>query len=173
MTREDVKQLLAVISVTYPNFKVSDMKTTVDVWTMLLSDFSNEEITLSLKKYIMTDTSGFAPVISQLIAGTKTMESINANVLNETEAWALVRKAICNGNYHAQEEFDKLPKIVQKAVGSPDNIRNWAQTDLKSLDTVIASNFTRVYKSELEQSAKTISNQLALGQMSNLQIEGA
>lgn len=139
----------------------------VEMWHTLLKEIPYEMLAQAVKEYMLTEK--FPPTPADII---QRVRKTVVKELNEEEAWALVRKAICNGNYHAQEEYDKLPKIVQKAVGSPDNIRNWAQTDLRSLDTVIASNFARVYKSELEQSAKTISNQLALGQMSNLQIEG-
>lgn len=40
--------------------------------------------------------------------------------LNELEAWSLVEKAIRNSIYNSQEEFSKLPPLVQKAVGSPN-----------------------------------------------------
>ena len=62
------------------------------------------------------------------------------------EAWALVSRALRNGYYGANEEFEKLPPLVQKAVGSPGNLRNWAQTDAKSIENVIQSNFMRAYK---------------------------
>lgn len=46
--------------------------------------------------------------------------------LNELEAWSLVEKAIRNSIYNSQEEFSKLPPLVQKAVGSPNVLRLWA-----------------------------------------------
>ena len=61
------------------------------------------------------------------------------------EAWSLVSKALRNGYYGAAEEFNNLPPLVQKAVGSPDNLRNWSQTDVKAIETVIQSNFMRSY----------------------------
>jgi hypothetical protein len=62
------------------------------------------------------------------------------------QAWALVSKALKNGTYGAQEEFDKLPPTVQKAVGSPSQLRNWAVTDEESIENVIQSNFMRTYR---------------------------
>ena len=67
------------------------------------------------------------------------------------EAWALVSNALRNGTYGAVEEFEKLPEIVQKAVGSPENLRNWAQTDVGSVENVIQSNFIKTYRAELNR----------------------
>ena len=69
------------------------------------------------------------------------------------EAWSLVRRAIQNSLYHADEEYSKLPPIVQKAVGSPDNLRGWAAMDAATVSSVTASNFIRTYSSEVEQAA--------------------
>ena len=58
----------------------------------------------------------------------------------------LVSRALRNGYYGAVEEFNKLPPLVQKAVGSPDNLRNWALTDINSIENVVQSNFMRTYR---------------------------
>lgn len=42
-----------------------------------------------------------------------------------------------------------MPPIVQKAVGSPSQLRNWSQTDSDSVENVIQSNFMRTYRQEL------------------------
>lgn len=63
------------------------------------------------------------------------------------QAWALVAKAIRNGIYGAEEEFAKLPPAVQRAVGNPGNIREWATMDSKSVQSVVQSNVMRTYRS--------------------------
>lgn len=67
--------------------------------------------------------------------------------LPEEEAWQLVARACANGNYGWNEEFQKLPKVVQGAVGSPYNIHDWAAVDIADFQTVIHSNFLRSYRS--------------------------
>ena len=62
------------------------------------------------------------------------------------EAWALVSKALRNGINGADEEFNKLPATVQKAVGSPNQLRNWAITDENAVENVIQSNFIKTYR---------------------------
>ena len=64
----------------------------------------------------------------------------------ETEAWAMVSKALHNSLYGYREEFDKLPPEVQGAVGNAEMLREWARLDEDEVQTVVASNFQRSYR---------------------------
>ena len=152
MTREETVKIIRIICGSFPNFKPSDLSETVDIWNMMLDEYTYNQIAGALKSYILSDSTGFAPSIGQLIAKVKTIEE--PAQLNETEAWGLVSKAIRNGYYGAVEEFSKLPPLVQKAVGTPDNLRNWSQTNLESVETVIQSNFLRAYRAEAKRAAE-------------------
>lgn len=152
MTREETVKIIRIICGSFPNFKPSDLSETVDIWNMMLEEYTYNQIAGALKSYILADSTGFAPSIGQLIAKVKTIEE--PAQLNESEAWGLVSKAIRNGYYGAVEEFSKLPPLVQKAVGIPDNIRNWSQTNLESVETVIQSNFLRAYRVEAQRAAE-------------------
>lgn len=143
MTREETKKILMMVQASYPNFNPPDKTVTINTWFLLLKDNEYLAIEQALRAYITTDTSGFAPNIGQLLDKLHTIQS--PQELNEMEAWALVSRALRNGYYGAVEEFNKLPPLVQKAVGSPDNLRNWSQTDEKAIETVIQSNFMRSY----------------------------
>lgn len=146
MTRDDTKKLLMRISSVYPNWKPqADLTFVIETWCEYLADYSYEQILVALKTYIATDTSGFAPSIGQLV--DKLQNISKPCELNEMEAWSLVSKALRNSTYNADAEFGKLPALVQKAVGSPDNLRNWSQTDIESVENVIQSNFMRTYRS--------------------------
>lgn len=152
MTREETVKIIRIICGSFPNFKPSDLSETVDIWNMMLDEYTYNQIAGALKSYILSDSTGFAPSIGQLIEKVKTIEE--PAQLNETEAWGLVSKAIRNGYYGAVEEFSKLPPLVQKAVGTPDNLRNWSQTNLESVETVIQSNFLRAYRVEAQRAAE-------------------
>lgn len=152
MTREETVKIIRIICGSFPNFKPSDLSETVDIWNMMLDEYTYNQIAGALKSYILADSTGFAPSIGQLIAKVKTIEE--PAQLNESEAWGLVSKAIRNGYYGAVEEFSKLPPLVQKAVGTPDNLRNWSQTNLESVETVIQSNFLRAYRAEAQRAAE-------------------
>ena len=56
----------------------------------------------------------------------------------------MVKSAI--SYYNATETFSRLPPILQKIVGSPNTLREWAQMEAETVDSVIQSNFMRSYK---------------------------
>ena len=61
-----------------------------------------------------------------------------------------VKNAIRNSLYNAKEEYYKLPENIQRLVGSPSTLREWAMLDISELDTVVQSNFMRSYKARQE-----------------------
>lgn len=165
MTRNEIKAILMRIQATYPNWKPpGTMELVINVWHEYLQEFTYEDILRGVKAYALSDTSGFAPTVGQILSKLNTMQK------DDTEngclqAWALVSKALRNGNYGAEEEFEKLPPLVQKAVGSPMNIRNWALSDEKATETVIMSQFLSTYKSILarEKEMAMIPKSLRIG----------
>lgn len=144
MTVNDARKIIAVMLVSYPNFKPIDTELMATTWADMLNEYSYEQVSVALKCYITTDTSGFAPSIGQLIDKLKTVEQ--PQELNELQAWGLVRKAINNSGYHSEEEFAKLPPLVQKAVGTPGQLKQWGMSDIESIETVAQSNFMRTYR---------------------------
>ena len=132
----------------YPNYKPNDISETVDVWHMMLSDYDYNLVAMALKAYILSDTSGFAPSIGQLVDKMKSITS--PQELNEMEAWALVCDALQNSGYNYAEEYAKLPPLVQKAVGLPKQLQAWALTENLNKD-VVGSNFMRCYRIEVER----------------------
>lgn len=130
----------------YPNYKPNNISETVDVWQMMLSDYDYNLVAMALKAYILSDTSGFAPSIGQLVS--KIQIITKPHELSEMEAWSLVSKAIRNSGYNSVEEFAKLPPVVQKAVGLPEQLRTWALGENYN-EQVVSSNFMRCYRTEL------------------------
>lgn len=145
MTREETVKIIRIMCDSYPNYKPNNISETVDVWCMMLEDYNYNQISVALKAYVTSDTNGFAPSIGELIAKIQMISQ--PQELNEMEAWSLVSKALRNGTYGAVEEFSRLPPTVQEAVGNPDNLRNWATSDYKAIETVIQSNFIKTYRS--------------------------
>lgn len=127
----------------YPNYKPESMQMTLSVWKEMLADYDYRTVAVALKTYIATDKSGFAPSIGQIIDNIVKVNSPAA--MGEQEAWSLVRKALENGIYNSQREFDNLPDLVQKAVGSANQLHVWA-SDPAYDESVISSNFMRSYR---------------------------
>lgn len=138
-----IKELLAAIDATFPTFKVDNPTETVKAWYALLKDYDYEQIKAAFKVYINTSGSKYAPSVPELIAMVH--KKNEREYLNESEAWDLVYKAICNSNYHAREEFEKLPPIIQKTIGSENVLREMAQ-DANFNNGVESSNFKKSYQ---------------------------
>ena len=149
MTREETVKIIRIMLASYPNYKPNDISETVDVWQMMLSDYDYNLVAMALKAYILSDTSGFAPSIGQLVAKIQTISQ--PQELDGMAAWGLVSKALRNGTYGAVEEFNKLPPLVRQAVGIPDNLKNWATSDYQTIETVIQSNFLRTYETVIKR----------------------
>ncbi len=148
MTRDETKMILMRIQTTYPNWKPQDLSLTIDLWHEYLEGYTYQEILGAVKAFVLSDTTGFPPTVGQVVGKLHSMVKSIEPELNGLEAWAMVSKAIRNGYYGAEQEFEKMPPLVQKAVGSPQNLRNWSQTDMKSIDTVVMSQFLSSYKAE-------------------------
>ena len=146
MTRDETVNIIRVMVDSYPNYKPNNLSETVDVWHTMLSDYDYSLVSMALKSYILSDTSGFAPAIGQIVA--KMHAITQPQELNEMEAWSLVSKAIRNSIYNAADEYAKLPPIVQKAVGLPSQLMQWAIDDSYN-ESVVSSNFMRCYRIEL------------------------
>ncbi len=173
MTRDEAKQIVMVIASTYPNWHPADMSFTVDAWASMFESFTYQEIAAALKAFIVSDTSGSAPAPGQIIGLLD--RTANNQELSEMEAWLLVSKALRNGYYGAEQEFEKLPPLVQKVVGAPSQLRNWSQTDSESVENVIQSNFMRTYRYEVAKNREMRKiprdTHFALEQSKNMLIE--
>lgn len=113
MLREETAKLLMMIQGAYPNYKPDNKTVTINTWNLALSDISFDLAQKAFLAYLRADTKGFAPTPGQLIALVRELNT--PKQLNELEAWSLVEKAIRNSIYNSQEEFSKLPPLVQKA----------------------------------------------------------
>lgn len=154
MERIEVAKLLATIQAYYPQYNPLDKTIAVNAWFDMLKEYPKELIENALRAFISTDTTGFAPSVGQLIG--KMNEIQNIGELNEMEAWTLVSKAIRNSGYHSTEEFEKLPELVQKSVGTPSQLRTWA-LDQNYNEQVVSSNFIKCYRAEAKMKRERMS----------------
>lgn len=148
MTERETAMILASMQAAYPTYKPPQKEIAVKTWHMALEDYPYEQVSEALKIYIRTNTTGFAPSPGQLI--DKIFIAEDYAELPETTAWGMVSDALKNGIYGYQEEFQRLPETVKKAVGGAENIRRWAMMDTDAVESVIQSNFMRTYRSVLE-----------------------
>ena len=74
MTREETVKIIRIMVDGYPNYKPNDISETVDVWQMLLEEYSYKQVSAALKEYILTENTGFAPSIGQIVNMVKAHE---------------------------------------------------------------------------------------------------
>ena len=151
MTEKEVRQLLAMTQAVYPNYNPPSREAAVNAWLMCLSEYDNNVVMAAFKAYMTTNTSGFAPVPGQLVEILQTLTQ--PSELNELEAWSIVRKALRNCGYNAEQEFAKLPTVVQKTVGTPQQLKIWA-CDSEFNENVVSSNFIKTYRTEVKRATE-------------------
>lgn len=125
MTREETVKIIRIMVDSYPNYKPNNISETVDVWQMMLKEYSYRQVSVALKEYILTENSGFAPSIGQIANMIKVQEKRKhfeelENMLLETS---------CSGQIeHKQQEIteifndekqDEIKSLEMKLENSP------------------------------------------------------
>lgn len=153
MTKPEAAKIIYTITTAYPTaFKgtpAREINSMAELWAVLFADTPYELVDSGLRAYLRSDKSGFPPTVGQI---NGLIHDISDKQLPVLKAWALVRKAVRNSTYHADEEFAKLPPTVQKAVGRPANLHEWAaMEDPEAFETVVQSNFGRSYSAAVKR----------------------
>ena len=148
MTRDGVIKIMSVLRGAYPQFyrdiSKAEALDTINLWTDMFSGDDESLVAAAVKCLIETDEKGFPPTIGQVKAKMRMLTS--GKELSDAEAWKLISDAARNGIYGSAEEFAKLPPILQRIVGSPAQLKEWAMMDSQTLHSVVASNVQRSYK---------------------------
>lgn len=148
MTREETLAIMSVLKAAYPAYykdmNRAEAERVVGLWTEMFRDDPVEQVALAVKGYIANDLKGFPPHIGAIKNALVKLRT--PNEMTELEAWGYVQRAVRNGIYGAQREFDALPPVVQRLVGSPNQLKEWAMMESDVVNSVVASNFQRSYK---------------------------
>ena len=153
MNLQQTKLVLGVLYAAFPSFYKDIRQEAVNsiskLWQEMFADDDFSVVMAAVKSLIATKVDGFPPTIGSVKEQIEKMKY--PNQMTEMEAWDLVNKACRNSSHHAREEFEKLPEVIQKTIGSPDQLRVWAQMDEGTVNSVIASNFMRTFKVKQSQ----------------------
>lgn len=150
MEKVDVIKLLGYIKASYPqwarNLKAADASIMIEVWTDALVDCNPEYVRAAAKAHVTSEK--WPPSIAEILERVRLISSGGNRGMTGMEAWSLVRVAIKNGNYHSKEEFERLPEIVQTAIGNHHSIKEWAAMAVPELETVVQSQFIKSFGSK-------------------------
>lgn len=153
MTFDETLKIFSVMKANYPNFYKNitkvDAEAQVNLWSEMFADTPYELVGAAVKSYIATDVNGYPPNVGIIKQHIKSLTQTEE--LSEQEAINLIMKALQNSNYHADDEFNKLPSVLQRLVGSPNMLREWAMMDTDTVNSVVSSNLMRSFKSISER----------------------
>ena len=157
MTTDETTKILATLKAAYPHsfrdLTRRDAEAMIDLWTVMFDADGYEEVNAAVIALIATRTVGFSPTVGEVKEKLRSLMEVPA--LSEQDAWALVAKACANGLYGYRKEFEKLPPEVQSAVGAPEQLREWAKMDVETVQSVVASNFMRSYRTMQARAKET------------------
>ena len=149
MTRREALAVMAMLKTAYPTFykdlSKEELNAAVNLWATMFSEESIQVVTEAIKALMCT--LKYPPTIADV--KEKIALITQPLAMTEMEAWDMVRRAI--SYYHANEAFASLPPILQKIVGSPNQLREWALMNVETVNSVIQSNFMRSYKAKVAQ----------------------
>ena len=151
MTKDQFKILVKAMKAVYTNPGFIPDNDAFDVWYSMLKDLDYALASRAVQMHMQTEET--PPTVAGIRKQSAKLKADETDDLNETAAWSLVLKAIRRSTYYSDEEFAKLPPVVQRAVSSPRQLREWAtleDVDGKTL-TVIQSNFQRTFRVEQQR----------------------
>lgn len=164
MTKEEIIVILKVLKTAYPKFYVDmskeEMLNTIDLWTEMFAHEDARLVTVAVKNLI--NTFKWVPTIADIKEEMHKLTEKNKET--PIELWNAIKKAIRNSSYNSYEEFQMLPELAQKFVGSPNQLREWALS-VDYNDSVVKGQFLKQIEI-LEKREKD--NKLMLPQVKNM-----
>ena len=149
MTREEVTQMLSLLKVTYPAFyskmKRDDLILIVDLWSDMFRDDDVNIVKYALKELIATH-SGYPPDIAAVKNKMKELCSSATGEATDEDLWLVLKKSVSNGLYGAEQEFEKLPAVLKRYVGTPSTLTEMALIDTDTFNTVTHGQFLKQIK---------------------------
>ena len=138
LTKDEMKKTMAYFQTAYRGFY--EGKNPSDVLTVWYDAFAEEDasvVSIAAKNYVKSN------VYPPTIAGLKMQINMIKTSETDTDLWGLIYKAASNGLYHSEEEFKKLPPECQSFIGSASALKDLAQTDVGTMNTVVKGQFLK------------------------------
>lgn len=142
MERVQVIKILGILKTAYPRFyaniKKEEAENTIDLWYEMFKHDDPTLVIMAVKKLI-TELQ-FPPTIADV---KQSMYKIVDKTESDIELWNKFERAVSRAIYYAKEEFDNLPEVVQRFVGSPNQLKEYALMDGNVVHSVIKGQFLK------------------------------
>lgn len=146
MTRAEVIASLKILKVAYPAFysrmSRSSAEDTIAVWCEMFRDEDINVMKLALYKVIEEHTN-FPPTIADIKTKIREMRVAATGEKTDEELWQALRIAVSDGYYGYKEQYANLPEEVKRYLGSPSTLRELAQIDTNTFNTVTHGQFLK------------------------------
>lgn len=140
ITQEQFRVLVKAMKAVWSDPKFISDQDAFMTWYAMLNDLTYQQLSEAIKAYMQTEV--FTPTIAGIRAK---VQEIQPEGMTVQEAWGMVRSACTRSGYYYQDEFEKLPDEVKKAVGVAENLQAWSQVNTEEFDTVIYSQFIKQF----------------------------
>ena len=148
MTREETALIIKTLRLSYPGFyskyKSGDFTDLVALWSTMFADEDAVIVTEAVKNLIKTHT-GFPPEIADVTEKIAELTRAATGEPTDEEYWTILRRALADGTWGAQREFDALPDPLKRYCGSPSWLRDHATMDTEVVDSVVHGQFLKQF----------------------------
>ena len=154
MTKNEMVQIMAVITAAYPRFY--DKQTETDKIAALRLwyrhfEYVDYDVMLQAVDAVISKNK-FPPVIAEIYENLNIVLGIYD--MTETEAWSCVLKIIRSSQSDYQRQFELLPPIIQDTLGSADKFKEWSELNDTVIECVIQYEFQKDFCAETERRKK-------------------
>jgi len=143
MNKKEVAKIILILKTSYPyafkDMSERDIESMVSLYEEMFKENTYEEVSIAIKSII--NTSEYMPAIATI--KSKIYDMTHHKEESNMELWEKLLVAIRNGSYHAEEEYAKLPKVVQKFLGSPYQLQELAVMNSDEIHTVFKGQFLK------------------------------
>lgn len=145
MNKTETTQIITLLAGNYDSIAKKDRtqkQLMINTWQECLGDLDYKLVLQAVKKTILE--SPYPPTIHDVRKNA--IEIINPNTQKTgIEAWNEAYSMICNGLYMTEEQFNQASLEVKKFFGNVRQVKELAQTDIKTVNTVVKGQFLKQY----------------------------
>ena len=145
MNKQETAQVITLLAGNYNSIseKTKEQKQMMlNTWYECLNDLDYNLVLQAVKKTILE--SPYPPTIHDVRKNA--IEIINPNTQKTgIEAWNEAYSMICNGLYMTEKQFNQSSPEVKKFFGNVRQVKELAQTDIKTVNTVVKGQFLKQY----------------------------
>lgn len=146
MNKQETVQVITLLAGNYDSIAKKDAtqkQLMINTWLECLGDLDYKLVLQAVKKTIIE--SPYPPTIHDIRKNA--VEMINPSTKRTgIEAWKEAYDMICSGLYMTQEQFEMASPEVKKFFGNVRQVKELAQTDTDTVNTVTKGQFLKQYE---------------------------